>query len=239
MAKLNIKHADFHGEWNYTIKPRKSKKVTRLICLKPLGENVPLIWHAGTTTAADRKQMLRLVISDVFVDQKRERGRVWMKIIWQTGATSEHCLQRRVQSYAQHADPDQLQNRIRDLNAANKMDAEIAIILNAEGLCSARGPAFTGETIHLLRKRWHIRTVKINGSALNPPRWPDGTYSVQGAAEVLGITSQTIFDWLRKGWLSGHQLAKGMPWQISLSEEQAMELKSRVRHTTESRREAS
>jgi hypothetical protein len=36
MAKLNIKHADFHGEWNYTIKPRKSKKVTRLICLKPL-----------------------------------------------------------------------------------------------------------------------------------------------------------------------------------------------------------
>jgi transposase len=25
MAKLNIKHADFHGEWNYTIKPQKSK----------------------------------------------------------------------------------------------------------------------------------------------------------------------------------------------------------------------
>jgi hypothetical protein len=204
-----------------------------------LGENVPLVWHAGTTTASDRKQMLRLVISDVFVDQKRERGRVWIKIIWQTGATSEHWLQRRVQSYAQHADPDQLQSRIRELNASNKMDAEIAIILNAEGLCSAHGPAFTGETIHLLRKRWHIRTVKINGSTVNPRRWPDGTYSVQGAAEVLGITSQTIFDWLRKGWLSGHQLAKGMPWQIILSEEQAMELRTRVRHTSESRREAS
>jgi len=23
MAKLNIEPADFHGEWNYTIKPRK------------------------------------------------------------------------------------------------------------------------------------------------------------------------------------------------------------------------
>jgi DNA invertase Pin-like site-specific DNA recombinase len=204
-----------------------------------LGENLPLVWHAGTTTAADRKQMLRLVISDVFLDQKRERGRVWMKIIWQTGATSEHWLQRRVQSYTQHADPDQLQKRIRELNALNKMDAEIAIILNAEGICTARGPAFTGETIHLLRKRWHIRTVKINGSAMNPRRWPDGTYSVQGAAEVLGITSQTIFDWLRKGWLSGHQLAKGMPWQIILSEEQVMELRARARHTSESRREAS
>ena len=204
-----------------------------------LGENLPLVWHAGTTTAADRKQILRLVISDVFLDQKRERGRVWTKIIWQTGATSEHWLQRRVQSYTQHADPDQLQKRIRELNALNKMDAEIAIILNAEGICTARGPAFTGETIHLLRKRWHIRTVKINGSAMNPRRWPDGTYSVQGAAEVLGITSQTIFDWLRKGWLSGHQLAKGMPWQIILSEEQVMELRARARHTSESRREAS
>lgn len=204
-----------------------------------LGENVPLVWHAGTTTSADRKQIVRLVISDVFVDQKRERGRVWIKIIWQTGATSEHWLQRRVQGYAQHADPEQLQNRIRELNALNKMDAEIAIVLNVEGLCSAHGPAFKGETIHLLRKRWHISTVKINGSTVNPPRWPDGTYSVQGAAEVLGITPQTIFDWLRKGWLSGHQLAKGMPWQIILSEEQAMELRTRVRHTSESRREAS
>jgi DNA invertase Pin-like site-specific DNA recombinase len=118
-----------------------------------LGENVPLVWHAGTTTSADRKQIVRLVISDVFVDQKRERGRVWIKIIWQTGATSEHWLQRRVQSYAQHADPDQLQSRIRELNALNKMDAEIAIILNAEGLCSARGPAFNPNRLLLNKMR--------------------------------------------------------------------------------------
>ena len=77
-----------------------------------------------------------------------------------------------------------------------KMDAEIAAIVNAEGLRSARGPAFSGETIHLLRKRWGIQTVKINGSSVNPRRWADGSYSVQGAAEILGITSQTIFDWL-------------------------------------------
>jgi len=204
-----------------------------------LGENVPLIWNAETTTAADRKQIIRLVIKEVILDQKRERGLVWMKIVWQTGAASEHRFQRRVQSYEQHADPDRLQSRIRELNAMQKMDAEIASIVNAEGLCSARGPAFSGETIHFLRKRWRIPTVKINGSSVNPRRWADGSYSVQGAAEILGITSQTIFDWLRKGWLSGHQLAKGMPWQISLSEEQAVALKARARHTTRSRTEVS
>src|SRR5438067_13941872 len=67
--------------------------------------------------------------------------------------------------------------------------------------------------VHLLRKRWRIPTVKINGTAANPSRWPDGSYSVQGVATILGITPQTIFKWLRKGRLAGRQLAKGMPWQ--------------------------
>jgi len=85
-----------------------------------LGENVPVIWNAETTTAADRKQIIRLVIKEVILDQKRERGLVWMKIVWQTGAASEHRFQRRVQSYEQHADPDRLQSRIRELNAMPK-----------------------------------------------------------------------------------------------------------------------
>ena len=37
---------------------------------------------------------------------------------------------------------------------------------------------------------------------------------MQGAAAIVGITPQTIFDWLRKDWLTGKQIAKGMSWQI-------------------------
>ncbi|HSK39096.1 MAG TPA: hypothetical protein VK943_04945, partial [Arenibaculum sp.] len=73
----------------------------------------------------------------------------------------------------------------------------------------------------------------------NPMRWPDGSYSIQGAAEALGITGQTIFKWLKRGWLSGHQLARGMPWQITLDEERIPELRALVRHTSPSRRKAS
>ena len=81
--------------------------------------------------------------------------------------------------------------------------------------------------------------MKINGSEANPRRWPDGSYSVQGACDLLGITPQTIFDWLKNGRLSGKQLAKGMPWQIFLTEEQAITLKAGTRHTTRSKKEAS
>jgi excisionase family DNA binding protein len=65
------------------------------------------------------------------------------------------------------------------------------------------------------------------------------TYSVQGAAEALSISTQTVFKWLQKGRLSGHQITKGMPWQINLSNTQIVELRTQVRRTTLSKKEAS
>jgi DNA invertase Pin-like site-specific DNA recombinase len=203
-----------------------------------LGEDLPRLWNAATTTAAERKQMLRLLLKEVVLDQRRERGQVWIRIVWQTGATSEHRIQRCVHAYTEYAALERLQARVRELNAAQKMDGEIATILNAEGLVSARGRPFSGAEIHLLRKRWGIPTVKVNGKEANPQRWPDGTYSVQGAAKVLTITAQTVFKWLQRGRLTGQQLAKGMPWKIILFDEQIPVLKAQVRHITRSKKEA-
>jgi DNA invertase Pin-like site-specific DNA recombinase len=207
--------------------------------LLSLGQNLPQLWKAATTSTAERKQILRLLLKEVVLDQRRERGQVWIRIVWQTGATSEHRIRRRVQAYADYADLERLEARVRALNAAQRMDREIAAILNAEGFVSARGRPFSGGGIHLLRKRWRIPTVKINGKEANPRRWPDGTYSVQGAAEVLAITPQTVFDWLQKGRLTGQQLAKGTPWKIVLSDRQINDLTTQARYTTRSRRKAS
>ena len=38
----------------------------------------------------ERKQILRLVVKEVVLDQRPESGQVWIRIIWQTGAVSEH-----------------------------------------------------------------------------------------------------------------------------------------------------
>jgi DNA invertase Pin-like site-specific DNA recombinase len=198
-----------------------------------LAGDLPRVWR--TAGATERKRILRLVIRDVALDQKREQGMVWLRITWQTGATSEHRLQRKVRSYADCAGTDRLERRIRELNAAGKMDHEIAAILNAEGIMSARGTPFLHGTIHLLRKQRGIRTVKINGTDANPPRWPDGSYSIQGAAAAIGITAQTVFDWLQKGRLQGRQLVKGQPWQISLSADQISNLQQQVRRTSRSK----
>ena len=207
--------------------------------LQALGENLPQIWHAATTSAADRKRILRFVVREVVLDQRRSQGQVWVKIVWQTSATSEHCLQRRVHTYRDYLDIEGLRRRVTELNAAGKMDKEIATILNREGFVAARGCAFKGENVWLLRTRWSIPTVKINGVSANPMRWPDGSFSIQGAAAELEITPQTVFDYLARGLLAGHQLAKGQPWQIDLSDEQINRLRAHVRRTKRSQKEAS
>jgi DNA invertase Pin-like site-specific DNA recombinase len=207
--------------------------------LRSLGENLPRIWHAPTTLAAERKRILRFIIREVVLDQKRTQGEVWLKIIWQTGATSEHRLQRRVHTYRDYINIGRLRQRIMELNAAGKMDKEIAAILNHEGFVAARGCSFKGENVWLLRSRWNIPTVKINGTGANPVRWPDGSFSIQGASAELGVTPQTVFDYLARGLLTGRQLAKGQPWQIDLSDEQIKRLRARLQHTRRSRKEAS
>ena len=207
--------------------------------LQNLGENLPRIWHAGTTSAGDRKRILRLVVREVVLDQRRSQGQVWLRIVWQTGATSEHRLQRRVHTYRDYIDIGRLRKRIVELNAAGKMDKEIAAILNREAFVAARACAFKGENVWLLRTRWDIPTVKINGAGANPMRWPDGTFSVQGAAAALGITAQTVFDYLERGLLSGKQLTKGQPWQIELANDQIDRLRAHVRRTKRSKKEAS
>ena len=60
--------------------------------LLAMGEDLPKVWNAATTTAADCKQILRFLVRDVVLNQKREQGQIWIKIIWATGALSEHAM---------------------------------------------------------------------------------------------------------------------------------------------------
>jgi len=208
--------------------------------LEIMARDLPAIWHAPTTRADERKRILRLIIQEVFLDQKRSRGQVWIKIVWQTGATGEHCITRRVHSYgSDYHDLDQLRERITELNARGLMDRQVADVLNAEGVLSARSGPFTYENIWLLRKRWGLKAVKLNPTGANPPRWADGSYSVQGAAAAIGVTPQVIFDYLANRLLQGRQIAKGQPWQIDLTIKQISQLKRRLLSTRRSKKEAS
>ena len=130
--------------------------------------------------------------------------------------------------YADYADLADLQQRVRELNVAQKRDDEIASILNAEGRRGARGRPFSSGMVWDLRKAWGIATVKATHQGYNPAQWEDGSYSVAGAAALLGVYVSTIRKWLRAGRLTGQQAGKGMPWHIPLTDEQIAQIKARV-----------
>ncbi len=204
-----------------------------------LGSDLPALWQAATTTNTERKQMVRLVIREVIVDSKRAEGQVWVQINWQTGTQEQFCYQRRVSSYAVFAGAQALEQRVRELNAAGMMDAEIAATLEREGYQTpGLVHPITSKIVCHLRARWKIPTVKLNKNQHNPAQWEDGSYSVEGAAAKLGVDQSTIFTWLKTGRLEGEHLARSMPWKISLTEEEERRLHEWLQRARRSKREA-
>src|SRR2546421_6298660 len=180
-----------------------------------LGSDLPTLWQAPTTGNTERKQMVRLVIREVIVDSKRAEGQVWVQINWQTGAQEQFWYQRRVSSSAVFTGAQTLEQRVRALNAAGLMDAQIAATLEREeyqtpGLVHP----ITSKIVCHLRARWKIPTVKLNNNQQNPAQWEDGSYSVEGAAAKLDVDQSTIFTWLKTGRLNGEHLGRSMPWKI-------------------------
>src|SRR5262249_195401 len=121
-----------------------------------IGEDLPRLWYAQTTTPADRKPLLRLVVKAVLVDQKRQRGKLWGQINWQSGARTVHDIDRLQVSYPAYSGRDRLQERLCQLHAARQTDAQRAAALNAEGYCTPSGRRFRGKNVWYLRQLWSM-----------------------------------------------------------------------------------
>ncbi len=159
-----------------------------------LGADFPAVWSAPTTMPADRKRLVRLVVRDALMDRHRARGQIWLQINWQTGASTEHWLRRPVLGYAQHAEVEQLQQRVRALHATGHVDGEIATALNAEGFQTAHGRLFNGRAVWYLRQAWGLPPVAATAhvSATGAVR----ICSAEEAAELVGVCPTTIYKWI-------------------------------------------
>jgi len=133
-----------------------------------------------------------------------------------------------------------VQQRIRELNAAQHIDAEIATMLNAEGYQTARlHHAFTGNMVWLLRQKWDIPTVKINGKEHNPAQWRTEPIPLRALLPFWVCFQERSTSGLKEGKLIGNQLAKGMPWKVQLTQEDITRLQEWLRRARRLKKEAS
>jgi DNA invertase Pin-like site-specific DNA recombinase len=226
VEQLEREYATWKLENQSEITPQNRQEILAI------GEDLPKVWNAQTTTNADRKYLLRLIVKQVIVDQKREQGKVWCQINWQTGACTQHIFTRTCISYREHGEAARIEQRVRELHANGVNDRLIAETLNAEGLRTTYGQPFKYHNIYDLRSTWDIPSAKEEGLEPNRLRWADGSYTISGVVDAVGVTKGTVHSWLEKGIVKGTHPGPYMLWKIALTDEEIFSLRKRARSHT-------
>jgi DNA invertase Pin-like site-specific DNA recombinase len=183
--------------------------------IRALAHDLPGLWHASTTTPADRQRIIRLVVNEVVVAVRGESEWVDVTIHWAGGTSSRHELVRPVRRYEQMADYGRLVSRIDELRAAGQTLAEVAERLNREGFHPPKRSArFTGGTVARLLAKWG-RTGPRPRVVAGPGVLGEDEWLLTDLARRLEIPRNTLHRWVRVGWVHARKLpTPGGHWVI-------------------------
>jgi DNA invertase Pin-like site-specific DNA recombinase len=180
--------------------------------IRALAEDLPALWQAPTTTAADRQQIIRFLVERVTVDTGAEADHMRVKVTWVGGQTTEHEVERPVLRYEQATGFDRLLGRIRELRTQGLMFKEIAERLNAEGFRPLKqADHFTAAIV------WRILRKRVPSPQPLAEKWraelQQDEWFVTDLAGKLGIPKKTLLAWLRRGWVHYRTLTgPRAPW---------------------------
>src|SRR5258708_949683 len=100
--------------------------------IRALATDIPAIWHAPTTTSADRKQLIRHLVEQVRVEVLGTSEKVNTQVVWAGGHTTTAQISRPVACLTQLSYYPQLAGRARDLADAGLTAAQIASRLHTQ-----------------------------------------------------------------------------------------------------------
>src|SRR6266567_1998151 len=195
--------------------------------IRHLSDDLPAVFHAPTTTFAQRKQLLRWLIKDVTLSK---RGNVIdVAIRWQTEALTRLAIPRYKMSWEERQTSPQVVERVRALSPRHT-NAQIAALLNEEGEQAGMGGSFTVSKIVWIRYAYRIPA----GCPERPKAAPtgqrgDGRYSARAAAELLNVNVSTIAEWCKTGRLESVRSTPLGPRWITLTPEIIAALRKPVR----------
>lgn len=194
--------------------------------VRQLAEQVPTLWHAATTTPADRRQIVRLLIETVTVTVFPAGKQVAVRIAWHGGAVQSRTVRRAVLAYRQLPDWPRLSAELASLHARKKTPAEIAEALNRAGFRPPkRARNFQAGMVRRLLDELGLRPRVSRATTAEvlaaDERWlPD-------LATELGLSPHTLHGWRRKGWLHARQLGgRGGAWAVWTSPKELQRLRA-------------
>jgi DNA invertase Pin-like site-specific DNA recombinase len=179
---------------------------TELAHIRALAADIPAIWHAPSTTHADRKALLRTVIDGVQVAAEAASERVHVSVVWAGGAHTDADLTRPVARVDQLSYYPQLVERIRVLADQGLTTTAISAALATDGLRPPRGgQRFNPVEIQHLIRRLGIRPGLDADRRTDRGELADDQWWLSTLAAEIGMPMATLFTWLRRGWISARQ----------------------------------
>ncbi len=175
-----------------------------------LSNDLPALWNAPETTAADRKEIIRLVVERVVVHVRADSEHAEAVISWRGGATTHHPIIRPVSRYESLESYDQLMNRIIAMRQEGQTIKQIAVQLNAEGYRTPRSrKGYTSTSVRKLLSRGELTWGRIPTRQLDRHEWwlPD-------LAGELQMSADKLRDWALRGWVRSRQIPPRGLWVI-------------------------
>jgi excisionase family DNA binding protein len=184
--------------------------------LQALAQDLPELWKSPTTSAQDRKRMLRLLIKDITVERNRGEHTAVLHLRWQGGAAEDLHIALPLPAPDKVRYPQPIVERIR-LLAESLQDPQIAAALNQEGLVAAKGGPFTTAIIKWVRCRHQIPPPSL--------RKPE-ELTVSQVTQRLGVSLWMVYYWIERGHLPARRLGPGNPYWITLTPEKETQLRN-------------
>jgi DNA invertase Pin-like site-specific DNA recombinase len=178
--------------------------------IRSLSRDIPALWNAAETTAADRKEIIRLLVERVVVQVRADSEEVEATIDWRGGSSSHHAIIRPVGRYEQMRDYDRLVEHLARWRAEGYSAVQIAAKLNAAGFRPPRKPGgYTTGQVQQLLLRCKLTTEQARVGELGEDEWwlPD-------LARALDLPASRLRYWAERGWVNAWKTPAQRPWIV-------------------------
>lgn len=205
-----------------------------------LAGDLPKVFFAPTTSAAERKQFLRLLIADIALTPIQAPQReTQVRILWKTGAITEVNVPRPT-SVEQCKHAPEVVALVQKLVAKGQSNAQIAAELHRRNLKSGRGHDFTESLLRNLRHDYGIKSPQLRDKDGRPMATPlcdtRGRYSVPGLAAHYKVSTHVVRYWISRQIVTPQRDYPGGPFWFDLTPETQDRIAEALRRGYTSRR---
>ena len=169
------------------------------------------LWQAPGVRVQDKKRIVRCLIENVVVTVC-ETETLQARVHWAGGELSMLEVPKGKAGVHRYVTDPEMVALVR-LLAAEFADDQIARILHRKRLKTVKGLVFNAQRVTNIRARYDIpgHTRANLGGAQD-------VYTVEQAAQILGVSRKTLDTWVATGLLRARQLTPGAPWHVQVSE---------------------